>query len=34
MLRPLRKRSALVARWKKSRSSGVIGVLLNRIVTL
>ena len=33
MLRPFLNRSALLDSWKKSRSSAVIGVLLNQIVT-
>ena len=33
MVRPFLKRSALLDIWKKSRSSLVIGVLLNQIVT-
>ena len=34
MVRPFLKRSALLDIWKKSRSSLVMGVLLNQIVTL
>ena len=33
MVRPFLKPSALLDRWKTSRSSGVIGVLLNQMVT-
>ena len=33
MVRPFLKLSAVLEIWKKSRSSAVIGVLLNQIVT-